>query len=41
VPVHLAALKVLGPSVHHRRSFAPIAAFFSTQSALPLVEQIA
>lgn len=39
VPEHLAALKQLGPSVHHRRSFARIAAFFSTQGALPLEDE--
>ena len=26
VPQHLAALRELGPTVHHRRSFAPVAA---------------
>jgi ribonuclease HII len=26
VPAHLAALAALGPTVHHRRSFAPVAA---------------
>jgi ribonuclease HII len=26
VPAHLAALAQLGPTVHHRRSFAPVAA---------------
>lgn len=39
VPVHLAALKALGPSIHHRRSFARIAAFFSSQTELPLLDQ--
>lgn len=29
VPEHFAALARLGPTIHHRRSFAPIAAFFS------------
>jgi ribonuclease HII len=29
VPEHVKALKALGPTVHHRRSFAPVAAFFS------------
>lgn len=28
VPEHFAALNRLGPTVHHRRSFAPIAAFY-------------
>lgn len=38
VPAHLAALKELGPCVHHRRSFAPVAAFFQRQEVLPLPE---
>jgi ribonuclease HII len=29
VPEHVAALDRLGPTVHHRRSFAPVAAFYS------------
>jgi ribonuclease HII len=41
VPFHLAALRALGPTMHHRRSFAPIAAFFSGQSALPLESDVA
>ena len=28
VPEHLAALKRLGPTIHHRRSFAPVAAAY-------------
>jgi ribonuclease HII len=28
VPEHFAALGKLGPTIHHRRSFAPIAAFY-------------
>ncbi len=30
VPEHFAALKRLGPTIHHRRSFAPVAAFYGT-----------
>lgn len=40
VPAHLAALKELGPSVHHRRSFAPVAAFFARQQVMTLPEAI-
>src|SRR4051812_15124264 len=29
VPEHQAALTRLGPTIHHRRSFAPVAAFYS------------
>ena len=29
VPEHVAALNRLGPTIHHRRSFAPVAAFYS------------
>jgi ribonuclease HII len=29
VPAHLEALKRLGPSIHHRRSFAPVAALLA------------
>jgi ribonuclease HII len=29
VPEHFAALARLGPTVHHRRSFAPVAAKFA------------
>jgi ribonuclease HII len=39
VPAHLAALKELGPSIHHRRSFAPIAAFFQQEEALSLTRE--
>jgi len=28
VPEHFHALNRLGPTVHHRRSFAPVAAFY-------------
>ncbi len=30
VPAHAEALARLGPTVHHRRSFAPVASFFET-----------
>ena len=42
VPEHFTALDRLGPTIHHRRSFAPIAAFYgetapeTTEAALPL-----
>ena len=44
VPEHFQALNRLGPTIHHRRSFAPVAAFYSetvveltvTDAALPL-----
>ncbi|MEW6452059.1 MAG: ribonuclease HII [Pseudomonadota bacterium] len=44
VPAHLRALEQLGPTIHHRRSFAPIAEFYAdvtvtaaeTDSRLPL-----
>jgi ribonuclease HII len=32
VPEHVKALSRLGPTIHHRRSFAPIAAFYSETS---------
>ena len=28
VPEHFAALNRLGPTIHHRRSFAPVAALY-------------
>jgi ribonuclease HII len=34
VPEHLAALRDLGPTVHHRRSFAPVAAAWLRQEQL-------
>ena len=37
VPEHCAALSRLGPTVHHRRSFAPVAALFG-ESAVSLEE---
>lgn len=45
VPEHVRALKSLGPTIHHRRSFAPVAAFYSqtvidmtvSETVLPLV----
>jgi ribonuclease HII len=38
VPEHFSALQQLGPTVHHRRSFAPVAARYDTPAipALPL-----
>ena len=44
VPEHFHALNRLGPTIHHRRSFAPVAAFYGetvvelsvTETALPL-----
>ena len=46
VPEHFKALNRLGPTVHHRRSFAPVAAFYGetvaeatvVETVLPLVE---
>ena len=35
VPEHFAALDRLGPTVHHRRSFAPIAAFYGETGVDP------
>ncbi|MBN8936127.1 MAG: ribonuclease HII, partial [Rhizobiales bacterium] len=32
VPEHVRALNRLGPTIHHRRSFAPVAAFYSETS---------
>jgi ribonuclease HII len=32
VPEHFAALERLGPCVHHRRKFAPIAALLGSES---------
>jgi ribonuclease HII len=44
VPEHFHALNRLGPTIHHRRSFAPVAAFYgetvievtATEASLPL-----
>ena len=33
VPEHFAALERLGPTIHHRRSFAPVAACFAPADA--------
>jgi ribonuclease HII len=33
VPEHCAALKALGPTIHHRRSFAPVALAHARQDA--------
>jgi ribonuclease HII len=35
VPEHFAALERLGPTIHHRRSFAPVAACFGETGAQP------
>jgi ribonuclease HII len=35
VPEHFAALNRLGPTVHHRRSFAPVAALYGALAADP------
>jgi ribonuclease HII len=35
VPEHFAALERLGPTIHHRRSFAPVAACFGETGAEP------
>ncbi len=41
VPAHMAALRELGPCTHHRRSFAPIAALFERQAAVPMPQSAA
>ena len=38
VPQHFEALNRLGPTIHHRRSFAPVAAFFGETVTEVLVE---
>jgi ribonuclease HII len=38
-PAHFAALRRLGPSPIHRRSFAPVAAYFSGQTTLALDDE--
>jgi len=41
VPEHVKALNRLGPTVHHRRSFAPVAAFYSeTVIEMAVVEDV-
>jgi ribonuclease HII len=35
VPEHCKALERLGPTIHHRRSFAPVAAQFGDLEAQP------
>jgi ribonuclease HII len=35
VPEHQAALAKLGPTIHHRRSFAPVAARYLEEGADP------
>ena len=39
VPEHLRALNRLGPTIHHRRSFAPVAAFYSETGIDPATAQ--
>src|SRR6185312_15655778 len=42
VPEHFAALRDLGPTIHHRRSFAPVAAKLNgAQDALTAAEALA
>ena len=36
VPVHMRALDQLGPTIHHRRSFSPVAAAFEKHDAMAL-----
>lgn len=36
VPAHLAALRLLGPTVHHRRLFAPVAALLRDPAPVPV-----
>jgi hypothetical protein len=38
VPEHFAALKTLGPCVHHRKSFAPVAEKLLTVTLENMVE---
>jgi ribonuclease HII len=40
VPEHFAALERLGPTIHHRRSFAPVAACFGETGVEPEAEAI-
>jgi ribonuclease HII len=40
VPEHLAALHRLGPSVHHRRFFAPVAAARARREGTPIVAEV-
>jgi ribonuclease HII len=40
VPEHFAALTRLGPTIHHRRTFAPIAALYGETGIDPEVEAI-
>jgi ribonuclease HII len=35
-PEHLVALNLLGPTTHHRRSFAPVMRFFEPLLPLPV-----
>jgi ribonuclease HII len=42
VPEHVKALNRLGPTIHHRRSFAPVAAFYSeTVIEMAVMETVA
>ncbi len=41
VPEHVSALNRLGPTIHHRRSFAPVAAFYSETRIEVEIETIA
>ena len=40
VPEHFAALERLGPTIHHRRTFAPVAALYGEAGVEPEVEAI-
>ncbi len=35
VPEHVAALAKLGPTIHHRRSFSPVAAHYDEDDGVP------
>lgn len=37
VPEHVAALAQLGPTIHHRRSFSPVAAHYGEDDSVPKV----
>ncbi len=40
VPEHFRALTALGPTIHHRRGFAPVAAAFGERAAEPADEEL-
>jgi ribonuclease HII len=40
VPEHLAALNRLGPTVHHRRLFAPVAAAREKHEAIAVADHL-